>query len=303
MIFVDLCIAGGFEISYALERWIVEHEDVTSSVSVHCRALCRVFRSARRWQPHTLHEIRAAMQRPLLQYVGRPHPTQVTRVTYGGVNCIQVAGENPIFVVHGGGFVAGNWAGYGGYCNALARISERGVVFIDYNTSQPHSEQVKQIAAVLEEARPSTVVADSAGGHLTLCAYEDYGVAATQKTILFSPVADPRCISDSFVENGNCYLENRCFGNDPVGEVMLNPTVTATLLQSITDRVACIVPPNTLVFASENELFADDARLLERSGAEVCLDPAKPGGTFHAWPLWDIPEAEKTLQAALNPSS
>ena len=113
-----------------------------------------------------------------------------------------------------------------------------------------------------------------------------------------SPVADPTCSSASFT-NGSCYLADaRDENGDPIGEALLHPTVTSTLLQSITTRVPRSVPPNTRVYASENELFADDARYLARLGATAILSPARPGGHFHAWPLWDIPEANATLRAA-----
>ena len=196
--------------------------------------------------------------------------------------------------------MGGTWKGYAGYCAAIAAISGRGILFVDYDIEAPHREQVAQIAAVITRETPTVAVADSAGGHLLLCAYEDTGAAAG-RTVLFSPVTDPGCMSDSFRHNGWCYVHNICDHGNPVGEAMLHPTVTATLLQSVTTRKIRKVPDGTVVFASENELFADDARRLQVLGATVTLSPATPGGVFHAWPLWDIPEADATLRAAFLP--
>jgi len=254
----------------------------------------------RLFQPTTVPSIRRAMQRPLLQYVGRPHPrpADVSEVEIAGVPCRRLVGPDPMCVIHGGGFIGGNWPGYAGYCAALSALTGRGVVFVEYDTDQAHATQVAQVAAVLNAMPFDVAVADSAGAHLLLCAHDDYAAAA-EHTVLFSPVADPTCSSASFLANGNCYLADaRDENGDPIGEALLHPTVTSTLLRSITTRVPQSVPPNTRVYASENELFADDARYLERLGATALISPPHPGGHFHAWPLWDIPEANATLRAA-----
>ena len=296
MTFVDLCVAAVFEVSYNVEQALLPKN---AQASKECRALTRLFRQARHAQPQTLNGIRHAMQRSLLEYVGRKHPDPrlVSVETIGGVRCHRIKGPNAICVVHGGGFVGGDWGGYQGYCNAISAISNRGVLFVDYDTTAKHPTQVAEVAAVLEILNPDLVVADSAGGHLVLCAYEDTGVCGT-RTILFSPVVDPTCTSASFKRNGTCYINNVCKNGDPVGEAMLHPYVTATLLKSVTTRCVEKAPPNTIVYASENELFADDARYLQTLGAELHLYPAIPGGAFHAWPLWNIPEASTTLQHA-----
>lgn len=302
--FVDLCVAGGFTCAYAVERLAVRlHRPAADAPSARCRALTRVFRKARLYEPTTVPSIRRAMQRPLLQYVGRAHPrpSDVSRLLIAGVPCVRLRGPDPLCVVHGGGFVGGDWPGYAGYCAAMSAITNRGVVFVDYSTDRDHATQVAQVASVLAAVPFSVAVADSAGAHLVLCAYEDHAAAADH-TVLFSPVADPTCTSASFIVNGKCYLANACDpSGDPIGEALLHPTVTSTLLRSVTSRVPRSIPPRTTVYASENELFADDARYLERLGAVAVLQPRVPGGCFHAWPLWNIPEATATLRAAVGP--
>lgn len=300
--FVDLCVAGGFTCAYGVEQMAVRlHRSDAATPSVQCRALTRVFRKARLYEPTTVPSIRRAMQRPLLRYVGRarPHPSRVSRLSIAGVPCVRLSGPDPLCVVHGGGFVGGDWAGYAGYCAAISALTRRGVIFVDYSTDVGHATQVAQVASVLAAKPFAAVVADSAGAHLVLCAYCDYGAAAAH-TVLFSPVADPTCTSASFVANGACYKANACSpSGDPIGEALLHPTVTSTLLRSITSRIPTMVPPRTVVHASGNELFADDARYLETLGATTHVLPAVPGGPFHAWPLWNIPEATATLRVAL----
>lgn len=128
-----------------------------------------------------------------------------------------------------------------------------------------------------------------------ICAFEDYDAKA-DATVLLSPVADTNCQFPSFAENGKHYVDNTTLNNDPVGEALLHPDVTATLLKSVALRKIQRVPRNTLVIASENELFKDDALYLQQLGAQTHLFPFVPGGTFHAWPLWDIPESTQALE-------
>ncbi len=300
MTFIDLCRANVFKWLYWSEK---RNCDAEGPVSVECRALTKVFRRGRNMQPKSLAAVKKAMKKPLLRFVGRPHPdpSTVSVIDVEGVRCHAIRGPDPIVIIHGGGFVGGTWLGYAGYANAICELSQRGIVFVDYDTNANHKKQVSQVAKVLNAVNPTTAVADSAGGHLLLCAYEDYDVAASKKTILFSPVADPSCSSDSFKHNGWCYTNNICENGNPVGEAMFEPNITKKLLQSITTRKVKRVPPHTYVWASGNELFADDARYLGTLGATVDVSPALPGGKFHAWPLWDIPEANSTLCSIFKP--
>ncbi len=293
--FVDLARAVVFETAYAVE-WAACRPAPGASRS--CRALCRVFRMAAPWQPRTFAATKRAMQKQLLAVVGRGcrHPAE--RVVCGGVPCWRLdagAGRTAVYV-HGGGFVGGTWGGYAGFCSAVAERFETNIVFVDYDTGGSHAQQVAAVEAVMRATRPFLALADSAGGHLLLTAR-----VRARTTVLFSPVVDPTCSSRQYRRNGADYAARKTDGaGNPVGEAMLDPEVTRRLLGGVCGGCAPITsaPPNTIVVASENELFCGDALRLGTYGARVRLWPGVPGGAFHAWPLWDIPEAEDAMRWA-----
>lgn len=175
--------------------------------------------------------------------------------------------------------------------------------------------------------RRIVVVGDSCGGALGLRllqelvarAKTDSAIVLPSCAAFFSPVTDLACTGGSFETMGKMYTEGTKKAGEPIGECTFDPDVIKWCFEcalaaqnqpiaGIDPRVSALygtmagLPP-VYMLATEAEVFADDTRRFCAKLREAQVPhvedvwPCRPGGVFHAWPIFHqwMPEGNIAL--------
>jgi len=238
-----------------------------------------------------------------------------------------IAPRNLIYIIHGGGFLAGlsNW-----YREAYMKYFKAGygaaVVNIDYRTAPAHKYPAAHEDAMNGwnflmkqgyDPKHTVIVGDSAGGNLTLSLLlklRNEGSPLPKAAVLMSPWADLSGSTESYRKN---YKLDVLFGHDE-GE-LTNEKIENLLKCDIyaycgdADRKDPYLSPLfgdyhgmcPMHFSvGTNELLLDEvcrvAEKVQEAGVEAVLH--KGEGMFHVYPLFYkfLPEAKTTFDEILD---
>jgi len=225
------------------------------------------------------------------------------------------AAPGTILYIHGGGYVACSAATHRPITAALARLSGRRVLSVDYRLAPEHRfpAAIDDVAAAYEwllasgvPAATIAVAGDSAGGGLTLALLlraRDAGWPLPRCAVTFSPWVDLAGTGASRLANdGRCAMfrpENIIgFASAYLrGAEATNPWASPLYgdLHGL---------PPVLIQVDESELLLDDARRLhERLQAAGGTSRLEIGeGLFHCWQMLDgiVPESRAALRRAAD---
>jgi acetyl esterase/lipase len=220
----------------------------------------------------------------------------------GGVACrVTGDGNRPILWLHGGGYVFGGHDSHAAAAAFLAGLLPEARTILPAYARAPEQTwpaPLNDALAVVDALDgPVDIVGDSAGGHLGL----QVAFARPDRVralALISPNTDRTGRNTRRKANTATDLMNDD-GQDAALARMAMPGIApddpvASPLAGPLD----MLPPLYVTY-SENEVLADDARLLagaaRAAGVPVTVRPRE--GLFHMWTLWpeEIPEAHDTL--------
>lgn len=206
--------------------------------------------------------------------------------TLGGCAAIRTtsANGNPdhsVLMLHGGGYVMGNPAGYRSVSSWIARTSGASVITIDYRLAPEHpfpaalDDALAAYRELLDRGYDPARLAlcgDSAGGGLvlaTLVAAREAGLPMPVAAVLISPWTDLELASASIARND--HLE------PTLNKAALNDMANAYLGGSISPRDPRVSPihadlrgmPPILIEVGSHEILLDDALTLASRAAEA----------------------------------
>jgi len=231
-----------------------------------------------------------------------------------------------VLYIHGGGFVAGDFAGYHSFCTQMSELLDCDVHFVQYRLC-PENQLVHSLSDVIqaydslwedEEVEEVVVMGDSAGGCLTLLLLQNLASRQDDQplhhsrnrdsvhgrskmpmcAILMSPVADLSCSGATFDSNS-------------ATDCMLSPKMCRWVFHLAADSIDPKHPfvsplygsfknlPPLLLMVAVNEILYDDAMRVasaaRQAGVRVEVDEV---WAFHAYPLfWQFfPEGRSALQ-------
>ena len=242
----------------------------------------------------------------------------VTRVEIANVRgeWIEPANRLPgaILYIHGGGYVACSARTHRPVTSALARLTRRRVLSIDYRLAPEHrfpaafDDTVSAYRWILREAGSEAgqlvIAGDSAGGGLALAttvAMRDAGMPLPASVVLFSPWTDMEGLIDAPHPNAE-----RCamFMPSNIDEFAAAYLGTASREDPRASPLRSDfhgLPP-VLLQVGERELLLDDSRRVHErivaAGGESELDIWPD--VFHGWQMLDglVPEARQALERA-----
>ncbi len=214
-----------------------------------------------------------------------------------------------LLYIHGGGFISGSCNTHRVHVAKFAKGSGLTALVFDYRLAPEHpfpaalDDCVEAYGRLLEQGyKPRDIIVggESAGGTLTLSlllALKERGTGLPGAAFSISPVADVRCLADSFRYNA---------GNDiaPMGSWDLwtkmyidkNDPLLPLLSPLMGDFAG--LPP-LCICVGTHEIHLDDcenvAAKAQEQGVDVCL--MKWPGMVHAFPLLSplFPEAKKAM--------
>ena len=244
---------------------------------------------------------------------------QVERVRADGVRGEWItprdARPGTVLYVHGGGFVSCSAATHRPITSALARLTGRRVLSVDYRLAPEHRcpASLDDVTAAYRwllgtgvASRTVAVAGDSAGGNLALALgirVRDEGLPAPACIVCFSPWTDLSATGASITGNdGRCamfrpqnmaqfasaYLDGRP-ASDPVASPLHAP------LQGL---------PPVLLQVGSTELLLDDSRRVHAAiqHARGASELEVYDGMFHCWQMLAglVPEADAALRKAAD---
>jgi monoterpene epsilon-lactone hydrolase len=232
-----------------------------------------------------------------------------------------------LLYIHGGGFVAGDFAGYHNFCTQLSEILDCDIHFVQYRLC-PENQLAHSLSDVIQayeslwanaDVEEVIVMGDSAGGCLCLLLlqhlvdrFDDKDLSNSSNensvhdsrckmplcAILMSPAADLACSGSTFESNASI-------------DCMLSPKMCRWAFQLAVDSIDPTHPsvsplygsfkniPPLMLLVAVNEILYDDtmrvASAARLAGVKVELDEV---WAFHAYPLfWQfIPEGRAAIQ-------
>ena len=154
-------------------------------------------------------------------------------------------------------------------------------------------EAYKYVSNLYEEV---IIMGDSAGGHLCFLLLNKIyktNISRPYKVILFSPLVDLNC-------NTNSYNNNKKI--DPILDpIIIKEVIKMTPMKYIYNIKPNINYPPILIFIGKNEIIVDDSinyvKKANKLGLKIELIIED---VFHSWQFFDIPESKKTFTNLLK---
>ncbi|SFH73576.1 alpha/beta hydrolase [Planctomicrobium piriforme] len=207
----------------------------------------------------------------------------------------------PILYLHGGAWVYGSFETHGRLVQELCLGAQAAVIFVDYNLSPESThptaaaESYAALTWIAENGRqngldPSklTVAGDCVGGHLAASIAlrsQQYSGPVIQRQLLFYPVLDPHCDSDSYCQFATGYglrrdVMQRCWQLS-LGNAVEQKTVSDFPLNCSMSQLRRMPP--SLIITAEADVARDEGELysVRLRAAGVPTTQVRFQGTLH----------------------
>lgn len=176
--------------------------------------------------------------------------------------------KGTIFYVHGGGFISGDFAGYGDFCNYISNKFRRNIVFPQYRLNNIDFS-IRDIIDSYNNINDKNIVVigDSAGGYLVERLLNSGNIKREPNSvILISPVVDL-----NHIDSSDCMIDKKVYNwimdkfNDETKNEIENSNISKMILYSNNE---CLTKKIEEKYYNKDNLYLDSIK------------------SFHSYPLF-----------------